>query len=250
MYKDRKEKENWLKNNQEKPHIAIATQVCEVSLDLSYDIMFTELASLPALVQRFGRVNRYGDKTKKINVYIFKPHVKNPQSYPYSETELKISEEIVRELEGENLQNEKQLIEQADLSLSYEELLNEIVLAKRSISMKYWEELLKFFYSFDVDNEKISRILNYRESFTTLVIPHPDCIEGPMKVYVTKLLREDFSYKSFDEKNKLIAELKELAVPIPFWWLKNAKIEESVFPITYFKDMIYSFKYGFYSEAY
>jgi len=250
MYKDRIKKEKWLKNNQEKPHIAITTQVCEVSLDLSYDIMFTELASLPALVQRFGRVNRYGDKTKNINAYIFKPHVKNPQSYPYSETELKISEKIVRELEGENLHNEKQLIEQADLSLSYEELLNEIALAKRSINMKYWEELLKFFYSFDVNNEKISRVLNYRESFTTLVIPHPDCMEEPMKVYVTELLRKDFSYKSFDEKSKLIAELKELAVPIPFWWLKNAKIEESVFPITYFKDIIYSFKYGFYIEAY
>jgi CRISPR-associated endonuclease/helicase Cas3 len=148
MYKNRKEKENWLNNNREKPHIAIATQVCEVSLDLSYDTMFTELASLPALVQRFGRVNRYGDKTKEINVYIFKPHVKNPQSYPYSENELKISEEIVRELEGENLRNEKQLIEKADLSLSYEELLNEITLAKRSINMKYWEELLKFFLLF------------------------------------------------------------------------------------------------------
>ena len=249
MYKNRKEKENWLNNNREKPHIAIATQVCEVSLDLSYDTMFTELASLPALVQRFGRVNRYGDKTKEINVYIFKPHVKNPQSYPYSENELKISEEIVRELEGENLRSEKQLIEKADLSLSYEELLNEITLAKRSINMKYWEELLKFFYSFDVKDEKISQALNYREGFTTLVIPHPDCIEEPMRSYVAELLRKDFSCKSFNEKSKLIAELKELAVPIPFWWLRNAKLEESIFPIVYLKDIIYNFKYGFHKRG-
>jgi CRISPR-associated endonuclease/helicase Cas3 len=249
MYKNRKEKENWLNNNREKPHIAIATQVCEVSLDLSYDTMFTELASLPALVQRFGRVNRYGDKTKEINVYIFKPHVKNPQSYPYSENELKISEEIVRELEGENLRSEKQLIEKADLSLSYEELLNEITLAKRSINMKYWEELLKFFYSFDVKDEKISQALNYREGFTTLVIPHPDCIEEPMRSYVAELLRKDFSCKSFNEKSKLIAELKELAVPIPFWWLRNAKLEESIFPMVYLKDIIYNFKYGFHKRG-
>ena len=249
MYKNRKEKENWLNNNREKPHIAIATQVCEVSLDLSYDTMFTELASLPALVQRFGRVNRYGDKTKEINVYIFKPHVKNPQSYPYSENELKISEEIVRELEGENLRSEKQLIEKADLSLSYEELLNEITLAKRSINMKYWEELLKFFYSFDVKDEKISQALNYREGFTTLVIPHPDCIEEPMRSYVAELLRKDFSCKSFNEKSKLIAELKELAIPIPFWWLRNAKLEESIFPIVYLKDIIYNFKYGFHKRG-
>jgi CRISPR-associated endonuclease/helicase Cas3 len=250
MYNDRKEKENWLNNNREKPHIAIATQVCEVSLDLSYDAMFTELASLPALVQRFGRVNRYGDRTKEINVHIFKPHVENPQSYPYSESELKISEEIIRELEGENLRNEKQLIEKADLSLSYEDLLNEMTLAKRSINMKYWEELLKFFYSFDVKDEKISRALNYRESFTTLVIPHPNCIEEkPMRSYVAELLRKDFSCKSFDEKSKLMAELKELAVPIPFWWLRNAKLEESIFPIANLKGIIYNSKYGFHKRG-
>ncbi|MEM3700994.1 MAG: CRISPR-associated helicase Cas3' [Candidatus Bathyarchaeia archaeon] len=245
MYKDRKEKENWLNNNQEKPHITIATQVCEVSLDLSYDTMFAELASLPALVQRFGRVNRHGNKTEEINVYIFKPHVKDPQSYPYSESDLKISEEIIRELEGKNLRNEKQLIEKIDLALSYEELLSEITFAKRSINMKHWEDLLKFFYSFDVKDEKISQALNYRESFTTLVIPHPDCIEDPVRSHVAGLLRKDFSCKSFDEKSKLIAELKELAVPIPFWWLKNVKIEESIFPVAHFKDTIYNFKYGF-----
>lgn len=249
MYKDRKEKENWLNTNQEKPHIAIATQVCEVSLDLSYETMFTELASLPALVQRFGRVNRYGDKTEEINVYIFKPHVKDPQSYPYSESELKISEEIIKELEGKNLRNEKQLIEKADSFLSYEELLSEIISAKRIVNMKYWEDLLKFFYSFDVKDEKLSRVLNYREGFTTLVIPHPDCIEGSMKGHVARLLQRNFSCKSFEEKSRLIAELKELAVPIPFWWLKNAKLEERIFQVAHFKDIIYNFKYGFHKEV-
>ena len=38
--------------------IAVATQVVEVSLDISYDRMITEAAPLDALIQRFGRVNR------------------------------------------------------------------------------------------------------------------------------------------------------------------------------------------------
>jgi CRISPR-associated endonuclease/helicase Cas3 len=38
--------------------IAIATQVVEVSLDISYDRMITDAAPLDALIQRFGRVNR------------------------------------------------------------------------------------------------------------------------------------------------------------------------------------------------
>jgi CRISPR-associated endonuclease/helicase Cas3 len=40
------------------PCLVVATQVVEVSLDISFDRMITEAAPLDALVQRFGRVNR------------------------------------------------------------------------------------------------------------------------------------------------------------------------------------------------
>lgn len=40
--------------------LVIATQVIEVSLDVSFGAMFTELAPADALLQRFGRVNRHG----------------------------------------------------------------------------------------------------------------------------------------------------------------------------------------------
>lgn len=40
------------------PCVAIATQVVEVSLNLSFDAMVTDAAPLDALIQRFGRVNR------------------------------------------------------------------------------------------------------------------------------------------------------------------------------------------------
>ena len=42
--------------------ILVSTQVVEVSLDISYEAMLTEIAPLDALVQRLGRVNRYGSK--------------------------------------------------------------------------------------------------------------------------------------------------------------------------------------------
>lgn len=39
--------------------LAVTTQVCEVSLDISADLLVTELADVPALIQRLGRLNRW-----------------------------------------------------------------------------------------------------------------------------------------------------------------------------------------------
>jgi CRISPR-associated endonuclease/helicase Cas3 len=43
------------------PKIVVATQVVEVSLDIDYDVLFTEACYLDSLVQRAGRINRRGN---------------------------------------------------------------------------------------------------------------------------------------------------------------------------------------------
>ena len=52
--------------------VAVVTQIVEVSLDIDYDVMFTQVAPVDALVQRFGRVNRKGQKGL-VPVYVFQP---------------------------------------------------------------------------------------------------------------------------------------------------------------------------------
>ena len=57
-------------NTENKLKLLVGTQSIEVSLDIDYDICFTEPAPIDALIQRFGRVNR---KMKKgiCPVYVF-----------------------------------------------------------------------------------------------------------------------------------------------------------------------------------
>ena len=43
-------------------YLLVGTQAVEVSLDIDYDCLFSEPAPIDALIQRFGRVNRKGEK--------------------------------------------------------------------------------------------------------------------------------------------------------------------------------------------
>lgn len=66
ILKDRKEKEKKIDTHK----LLIATQVVEVSLDIDFDVMFTECAPPDAIVQRAGRVNRRREKSDScISIY-------------------------------------------------------------------------------------------------------------------------------------------------------------------------------------
>ena len=62
-----------------KPFILVATQIVEISLDIDFDIMFTDNAPIDSLIQRFGRVNRKKNKKKKGEIYIYK----YTKAFPY-----------------------------------------------------------------------------------------------------------------------------------------------------------------------
>ncbi len=87
------------------PVVLVATQVVEVSLNIDLDTIYTDLAPLEALIQRFGRVNR-GRKQKDLQgnrtlapVHIFREPIPEKDMRPY---DLRLLHGTLRLLEEQN----------------------------------------------------------------------------------------------------------------------------------------------------
>lgn len=83
----------------DRPAIAITTQVCEMSLDISADLLVTACCPLPSLVQRLGRLNRYATKDDPWPALVYEF-----SGRPYHEGDapqhVQKAMEMVRKLEG------------------------------------------------------------------------------------------------------------------------------------------------------
>jgi len=85
-----------LKNSEEKTCL-ITTQVCEVGLDISCDLLLTELAPPDALIQRVGRCAREGGRGE---VWIFEVNY----AAPYKNEDVEKSRRyIIRNLDGKRI---------------------------------------------------------------------------------------------------------------------------------------------------
>ncbi|MDO6436632.1 CRISPR-associated helicase Cas3' [Cyclobacterium sp. 1_MG-2023] len=66
--------------------VVVSTQIVEVSLDISFDVMVTDCAPIDALVQRFGRINRkrtFDTIGKYKPIYVIAPPENTSEAKPY-----------------------------------------------------------------------------------------------------------------------------------------------------------------------
>jgi len=135
-YKDRILKENEIleleqeRKELKKPYVLVATQVIEVSLDISSDVMYSELAPPDAIGQRAGRLHRKGETWKadgrKFKLKVFLPYNQNP----YEKDLMQKALELVRDYER---------------PLSYADIKEFVDKAYEGYELKVPSDLKKFF---------------------------------------------------------------------------------------------------------
>lgn len=96
---DRSQKERQLFDKE--VQLLVGTQAIEVSLDINYDVILTEVAPLDALIQRFGRVNRKPNNEVK-ECYVFGERNKVDRFIYKNEDVIERTLEVIKENESTN----------------------------------------------------------------------------------------------------------------------------------------------------
>ena len=78
--------------------LAVTTQVCEMSLNLDADVLISDLAPIPSLIQRMGRCNRHAQDKKnggRLGRVVIR---KSADAKPYRDDDLEVAWEFAEEL--------------------------------------------------------------------------------------------------------------------------------------------------------
>jgi len=95
-------------NNSTEACLVVSTQVVEVSLDISFDLMVTECAPVDALIQRFGRINRKRSKETIGHykpIYVLAPPTEKTDALPYG---MDVLQRTYDALPNDNLMKERE----------------------------------------------------------------------------------------------------------------------------------------------
>ena len=181
--------------------IVVSTQVVEVSLDISYDVLFSQIAPLDALVQRMGRVNRRGNSSPA-PVEVFLEWDKGSE-WVYDREILEHSVFLLRNLPS--IPSDGELKEATNLLYdriaAKEEYIDELKEGRETLD--YVQNVLGC-YTIDLsDDEMRSRFVTRRQGVVSMeVLP---------EVYL------DEAYRMVEEGEKW--RLVELMVSIPAYWI-------------------------------
>lgn len=230
---DRKKKEEEIFEfaSSTKSGIWIGTQVIEVSLDIDFDILITELSDLNGLFQRMGRCYRkreFDQKTGEYNCFVFSKKCSGTfGEYSIVDKEIhKKSKEALNEIDG--LLSENHKIALIEKTYSYESLKNTKYFETIEKTINFLENLLS---EYSMSGKEAQKKL--RNIFNEDIIPLKIFEENKEKILkIKQILNQKFENLSEEtKKKKIIEKIKEkevvegFKVSVPSYLLKDREIE-------------------------
>jgi CRISPR-associated endonuclease/helicase Cas3 len=222
--------------------IAICTQIVEVSLDIDFDVLYTENAPIDAIIQRLGRVNRKGLISKRIHnmdfgqVYITKES-EISRKYVYNDS-VNILDETYNQLKqisksksgNLNEADFKRIVEisytRENLGQQYFDTLNE----GRTLIHNLWKDFLCNIYTLNIDEAKLNNISSRSNNYITV-----ECV-----------LLCHFQTINFDEayNNKQFDLIREHTIKVPLHIAKKFAIRKINDSDIYILDIKYNKQEG------
>jgi len=219
---------NRIEKEIENAHILVATQVVEVSLNISFDILYTEPAPIDALLQRFGRINRRGWTHGKIApVYIFTEGSEN-DNYIYDSELILNTIKILKYYDGKVL---KESFIQNLLDSTYPESYIKKWVKQFNNSIYYLEQTY---------DELIPMSQNHNLKDLYALIDSIEVIPYQFKHKYDKKISEGHFY-----------DINGLFVPIPYYRFKMLKDKNLIYSENdnWFVKTNYSHEYGLQFET-
>lgn len=244
ILQDKRNKEDLLEGLKSKNYgfVAVCTQIVEVSLDIDFDVLYTENAPIDAIIQRLGRVNRKGKIQERISEMQFAKVVITHESdksrkYVYKNLPkiLSLTYSILSNIANDQKGNitEKELKNLVDKIYTKENLgddyFNELNDAKELIP-SIWTDFLKNIYTLNVDEAKLHQISSRKSDYIT----------------VEAILLRHYQLYNFDE---CIARndydlLRKYIIKVPLHIIRSYAVKKINDSDIYLLDMKYDKSYG------
>ncbi len=228
ILKERQDKEEAIekpKNNS----IWVTTQLVEASLDINYDILFTEIATADSLIQRMGRVWRHqkqdydGDYNIYIAAVVSEKKVKNIYEKVLRDNTLKFIESALDKESFLLSDSKREIVDK----LYSENFLKEI----NSRYLQEWQNIESIMNSGWTSFLKHDAQKQFRDVLTAEAIPKE--FEKKVK-QASGELNNLKNIKDKEERKKkrieILNEISKLRLPVPMYWLagKETKAYEVI----------------------
>ena len=212
--KDRIEKESLLLKGSKDYQLVIATQVLEVSLDVSFEIMFSECAPIDSLVQRAGRCNRHMEYNDS-EFIIFSPS--------------DISREYVYKKSSEVLEKTKAIVQLNQKRLSEREIIDMIE---------------KVYDGFDIYDENYKEGIKLYQRIADEIFIFDLPIDEQIATRLFDIIKVTIIPTKFQEEVKNLYDKKEYAkiplyeIPVNYGKYKRiakTRVEHEQYPLPFYK---------------